>query len=115
MCLMQWEGQGALSLSPLSIYSHRGLLIPFLRQDILGISRTMEEIDLLDLIPGSEEVEEDCLVYSFLFRIFGFSRELLPLGNTPLSIGFRCIICLIFTIRLVGNCQEYFFCRDKLS
>ena len=56
--------------------------------DILGIRRTMREIDFFDLVPGSEKVEEDRLVHPLLaefevvsvYRRFGtvFRRNIVP-------------------------------------
>ena len=51
---------------PLPCYSRHSRSIPFFRGDILGIRRTMREIDLFDLVPGSEKVKEDRLVHPLL-------------------------------------------------
>lgn len=63
--------------SRLPFYSHHNRSIPFFSRDILGICRTMREIDFLDLIPGSEKVEEDCLVHSLLaeFEVVPVNRR----------------------------------------
>ena len=72
--------------SRLPFYSHYSRSIPFLYgnavsilytcallgfmrvfcRDILGICRTMREINFLDLVAGSEKVEEDRLVHALL-------------------------------------------------
>ena len=78
--------------SRLLFYSHHSRLIPFFSLDILGIRRTVRGIDLSDLIPGSEQVEEDRLVHSLLaeFKVVPVNRRFgtivcwnptLPVGN----------------------------------
>ena len=52
--------------SRLPFYSHHSRLIPFFSLNVLGICRTMREIDFLDLVSGSEKVEEDRLIHSLL-------------------------------------------------
>jgi len=52
--------------SPLPFYSHHSRSIPLFSLNILGIRRTVREIDFSDLIPGLEQVEEDRLVHSLL-------------------------------------------------
>lgn len=47
-------------------YSHHIRSILFFCRDILGIRRTVEDIDFFDLVPGSKQVEENRLVHSFL-------------------------------------------------
>ncbi len=63
--------------SRLPFYSHHSRSIPLFSRDILGIRRTVREIDLLDLIAGSEQVEEDRLVHSFLteFKVVSMNRR----------------------------------------
>ena len=45
-------------------------------RDVLGICRTMREIDFLDLVSGSEKVEEDRLIHAFLaeFEVVSVNR-----------------------------------------
>jgi hypothetical protein len=50
----------------LPFYSHHSRSIPFFSLDILCIRRTMREIDLLDLVPRLEQVEEDRLIHPLL-------------------------------------------------
>jgi len=52
--------------SRLPFYSRHSQSIPLSCRDILGIRRTVREIDLSDLVAGSEQVEEDLLVHSLL-------------------------------------------------
>jgi hypothetical protein len=65
----------ACSLLP--FYSHHSRSIPFFRRNILGIRRTMGEIDFFDLVSGSEQVEEDRLVHSSLaeFEVVPMNRR----------------------------------------
>jgi len=62
--------------SRLPFYSHHSRWIPFFCRDILGICRTMREIDLLDLVPGSEQVEEDRLIHALLTEL-----EVIPVNR----------------------------------
>ena len=61
----------------LPFYSHHSRSIPLFRLNILRIRRTVREIDLLDLISGSEQVEEDRLVHSLLaeFEVVPVNRR----------------------------------------
>ena len=52
--------------SRLPFYSHHSRSIPLFCRDILGIRRTVRGIGLSDLIPGSEQVEENRLVHLLL-------------------------------------------------
>lgn len=60
---------------PLPIYNHHSLLVPFLRRDILGISRTMKEIDFLDLIPGLEGSRKIARYILFFLEFLDFHES----------------------------------------
>jgi len=61
----------------LPFYSHHSPLIPFFSGDIFRIRCTVREIDFLDLVAGSEKVEEDRLVHAFFaeFEVISVNRR----------------------------------------
>ena len=64
---MDIRSTSALKLVPSYLfYSPHSRLIPFFCRDVLRIRRTVREINFPDLIPRSEQVEEDRLTHSLL-------------------------------------------------
>jgi len=73
--------------SPLPFYSHHSRSIPFFSGNILGVGRTVREINFPDLVPRLEKVKEDRLIHPVLAEF-----EVVPMNRRFRTVVLRYVV-----------------------